>query len=255
MRKIKLLAVLTLVLAVMLVLRCCSGKEKEESGMLTDDPNAVEAIASSDGQKTLLGTVEENNGGVTITVSREDGTQETFSFEDVAPDSWYVNAVNYVVSTGLMTGDEESSTFRPEYGIQRFQFAAVLYRLAGGEPEHAKNQYSDLDGTEWFADYVAWITNHGYMNGKDDGTFDPYGFITCEAALVILYRLAGEPKPNGTLEDYPYAPKVSDEGRDAVTWAWSNGLINEKECVWYPTQAISRAQGAMLLMRYSAMEK
>ena len=57
----------------------------------------------------------------------------------------------------------------------------------------------------------------------------------------------------GTLDDYPYAPKVSESGRDAVTWAWNNGLITEKECVWYPTQAISRAQVALLLMRYDTL--
>ena len=38
-----------------------------------------------------------------------------------------------------------------------------------------------------------------------------------------------------------------------MTWAWNNGLITEKECVWYPTQAISRAQVALLLMRYDTL--
>ena len=63
----------------------------------------------------------------------------------------------------------------------------------------------------------------------------------------MIYRLAGEPTVSGTLDDYPYAPKVSESGRDAVTWAWNNGLITEKECVWYPTQAISRAQFVTIL--------
>ena len=258
MRKVKLLAALVLVLAVMVALKCCNGKEKETPEALTNDQEAVETIAKPDGEEVPLGVVAENeSGGVSITVTGEDGAQETYVFEDVAPDSWYIDAVNYVVSTGLMKGSEDAPVFQPEYGIQRVQFAAVLYRLAGGEHEVAKNKFSDLegDGTEWFMDYVAWITNHGYMNGKGDGTFDPYGFITCEVALIVLYRLAGEPKPEGTLEGYPYAPKVSSEGRDAVAWAWNSGLINEEECVWYPTQAISRAQGAALFMRYSAMMK
>lgn len=256
MRKIKLLAVLAIILAIMVVLKCCNGKDNEPSEDLTDNQEAIETVAQSDGEKILLGTVEKNeNGGVRITVTGEDGTQKTFVFEDVAPDSWYINAVNYVVTTGLMNGSEDGPVFEPEYGIQRLQFAIVLYRLAGGEPEKATNSFSDLQGTEWFMDYVSWTTNHGYMNGKWDGTFDPYGFITCETALIVLYRLAGEPKPEGTLEDYPYAPKVSPEGRDAVAWAWNSGLINEKECVWYPTQAISRAQCAILFMRYAAMMK
>ena len=77
--------------------------------------------------------------------------------------------------------------------------------------------------------------------------------MTCEQALIGLYRVAGEPETDGSLTDYPYAAKVSESGRSAVDWAWKNGLITEVECVWYPTQAISRAQVALLLMRYSAM--
>ena len=90
-------------------------------------------------------------------------------------------------------------------------------------------------------------------SARDSWVFDPSGFLSCEQAIIVLYRLAGEPTVTGTLDDYPYAPKVSESGRDAVTWAWNNGLITEKECVWYPTQAISRAQVALLLMRYDAL--
>lgn len=254
MRKIKLLAVLAIILTVMMILKCCNGKQEESTETLTDHQKVIETAVQLDGTEIPIGVVEKNeNGGVKITVTKEDGAQETYVFEDVAPDSWYLDAVNYVVSTGLMNGSEDGLIFQPEYGIQRLQFAIVLYRLAGGEKENAKNSFSDLQGTEWFMDYVSWITNHRYMNGTSEGAFDPYGFVTCETALIVLHRLAGEPEPKGTLENYPYAPKVSAEGKDAVTWAWNSGLINEEECVWYPTQAISRAQVAVLIMRYSAM--
>jgi len=65
----------------------------------------------------------------------------------------------------------------------------------------------------------------------------------------VLHRLAGSPESNASLEDYPYAPKVSETNLSAVRWAWEKGLIAEDECVWYPTQAVSRAQIALLLMR------
>lgn len=254
MRKIKLLAVLAIILTIMVVLKCCNGKENELSEDLTDGQEAIETVAQSDGKEISLGTVEKNeNGGVRITVTKEDGAQETYVFEDVAPDSWYLDAVNYVVSTGLMNGSEDGPIFQPEYGIQRLQFAIVLYRFADGEEVSRKCSFSDMTGKEWFSKYVDWIVDAGYMDGLNDGTFSPFGYLTVEQVIMVLHRCAGEPAPEGTLGDYPYAPKVSAEGKDAVTWAWNSGLINEEECVWYPTQAISRAQVAVLIMRYSAM--
>ena len=128
----------------------------------------------------------------------------------------------------------------------------VRRRFAGGTPTEEDAEFSDLAGDEWYYEYVKWMVGKGLMGGNG-GAFNPSGFLSCEQAIIVLYRLAGEPTVTGTLDDYPYAPKVSESGRDAVTWAWNNGLITEKECVWYPTQAVSRAQVALLLMRYDAL--
>lgn len=256
MRKTKLLALLVLVLIIMVILKCCGGKQEDTQvgTEVPDEQTQVAMAAQPDGKEVRLGKVSENeDGGVVITLTNEDGTEQTVTFTDVAIDSWYVDAVNYVISTNLMSGATDKPLFRPEYGTKRAEFAATLYNFGGGEPEAAQKSYPDLSGNEWFGDCVAWVTNHGYMNGKSDGTFDPEGFLSCEEALIILHRFAGEPKPEGTLENYPYAPKVSSYGQDAVTWAWNNGLITEKECVWYPTQTVSRAQVALLMMRYSAL--
>lgn len=192
------------------------------------------------------------NGGIDIAVTAGDGTESVYTFSDVAIDSWYADAVNYVVSTGTMSGDEEQKLFQPEYGVERAQFAVIVCRFAGGEPSDGKLTFSDLTGDEWYYNYVSWMVEQKLMGGTDGSAFDPEGFLSCEQALIVLYRLAGEPTAKGTLEGYPYAPKVSDSGRDAVTWAWNSGLITEQECVWYPTQAVSRAQVALLLMRYDA---
>ena len=256
MRKSKLLVLLALVLLIMVVLKCCGGKKNTDDVQAPDAAQSEQEITAQVMEKTdiPLGTITKNeDGSVTIAVPKEDGTTEEFRFTDVEPDSWYTDAVNYVVSTGLMNGSEDGSIFLPDYGIQRLQFAIVAYRFAGGTEETARHRFSDMQNPDWYDKYVAWITNHGYMTGKEDGSFDPFGYLSCEEALIVLHRLAGEPRPEGTLEDYPYAPKVSEFGLDAVTWAWNNGLIVEQECVWYPTQTISRAQVALLFTRYSRM--
>lgn len=255
-KKLILLILLVAALAAMLLLR---GKGNRDTG----DENATQGSAQTDLQQTQgnaqsadipLGEMTANeNGGVDISVTADDGTKTIYTYTDVSAEEWYADAVNYVVTTGVMSGDDEQQLFQPEYGVARAQFAVIICRFAGGEPTKGTLSFSDLSGEEWYYGYVGWMVEQGLMGGRDGGAFDPEGFLSCEQALIVLYRLAGEPEIKGTLEGYPYAPKVSDSGRDAVTWAWNNGLITEKECVWYPTQAVSRAQVALLLLRYDSL--
>ena len=234
-KKLLIPILVVLLLVIVLMVRGCGNKD-----------------ASQDDKQDETQDVQTDTFDNTNTTVTADGPQTTYTYTDVAPDAWYANAVNYVVSTGVMSGDDTQHLFQPEYGVERSQFAVIMYRFAGGTPTEEDAEFSDLTGDEWYYEYVKWMVGKGLMGGNG-GAFDPSGFLSCEQAIIVLYRLAGEPSVTGTLDDYPYAPKVSESGRDAVTWAWNNGLITEKECVWYPTQAISRAQVALLLMRYDAL--
>lgn len=220
-------------------------------GALADERRSLSVLRIGDG--AALGRVTENTelGGIDLTVTAADGTETTYTFTDVPADAWFVNAVNYAVSAGLMTGVEGQSLFRPEYGVQREMFASVLYRFVGGEPVEADNRFEDISEGAWYRDAVLWATENGCLTPLESGRFGVGEFITCEQALVGLYRIAGEPETDGLLTDYPYAAKVSEYGHNAIDWAWKNELITEDECVWYPPQAISRAQVALLLMRFS----
>ena len=256
MRRRWLIAIpVVLALVLFLVLRSKGTNDKSDptekiTEEQTEQTDTNSAAGTDDVPDEQLGTLEANeNGGMDITVTAEDGTTKTYTFTDVAPDAWYAQAVDYVVSNGVMSGDEAQNLFRPEYGVERSQFAVIMYRFAGGTPTAENASFSDLKGDEWYYEYVKWMVGEGLMGGNG-GAFDPDSFLSCEQAIIVLYRLAGEPAASGTLEGYPYAPKVSSSGKDAVTWAWNSGLITEKECVWYPTQAVSRAQVALLLMRY-----
>ncbi len=202
-----------------------------------------------------LGTVTENleQGGVDVTVQQPDGSETVYSFTDVAIDSWYVDAVNFVVSANLMKGMGDEPIFHPEYGILREELASILYRYTNGQEVSPNERFEDVPESAWYYDSVSWVTNRHLMSGVTPTTFGTGEYMTCEQALIAIYRLAGEPETDGSLLDYPYAAKVSSFARTAVDWAWKSSLITEKECVWYPPQAISRAQVALLLMRFSTM--
>ena len=264
-RRIKQIVLLALaVLAVVLIHKRVQ-KEAEEAeaeraaaagqdeAVETDDAQSMSVIRLGDG--VTQGRIEENTerGGIRVIVTAENGAETVYTFTDVSVEDWYANAVNFVVSAGLMTGVGDEPIFQPDYGMSRETFAAILYRFTHGTKVTPREQFDDVPADSWYYDAVSWVTNRRLMTALDTGVFGVGEYMTCEQALVGLYRVAGEPETDGALTDYPYASKVSDYGRDAIDWAWKNGLITEVECVWYPPQAISRAQVALLLMRYSEM--
>lgn len=264
MRKqiVRILAALLAVVAVLLIHKRIQREAEELASpaveavsvgekATTGDTQVISVLRTGDG--VVLGQIRENteHGGVDITVPAQDGGETVYTFRDVSADAWYADAVNFAVSAGLMTGIGGEPAFRPEYGIQREIFASILYRFANGEPPEAEARFEDVSEDKWYYDAVAWVTEEGLMTAVDAGVFGVGKYMTCEQSIVGLYRLAGEPEASGDLTDYPYAAKVSEYGRGAVDWAWKNGLITEDECVWYPPQAISRAQVALLLMRFS----
>ena len=254
-KKLILLALLAALLIVMLLVRGCGKRGENEP----DAPSNVTQTATMLPKGKPLGemTILPDGGGVTITVET-DGEQVSHTFVDLEESAWCLDAVNYVVSNGLMNGTRDpdgTERFRPDFGMTRAQFAMILYRFVGGEPVASpRRTYTDVPDYEWYYDCVNWADSNGYITGKTGAdTFGVNEYFSCEEVLTVLHHVAGDTASNASLEDYPYAPKVSEDGLSAVRWAWETGLIAEDECVWYPTQAISRAQIALLLMRYDQL--
>ena len=254
-KKLILLALLAILLIVMLIVRGCGKRGENEPDK---EPGITQTAAELPAGKPLGEvTILPDDGGVTITVET-DGEQVSHTFVDLKGDAWCLDAVNYVVSNGLMNGTldpDGTERFRPDYGMTRAQFAMILYRFVGGEPVASpRRTYTDVPDYEWYYDCVNWADANRYITGETGAdTFGVNEYFSCEEVLTVLHHVAGDPVSNASLEDYPYAPKVSERGLSAVRWAWETGLIAEDECVWYPTQAISRAQIALLLMRYDQL--
>ena len=256
MRKKLLVILLLLVLLIVLIVTRCSGKKDQQSGA-EDSPSVAQQSGTTETvSQQKLGVVTETESGTMQLEVDQNGEKTVYTFTDVAADSWCVPAVNFVVTNGLMSGTDAgggTSLFRPNYGMTRAQLAMILYRFSGGEPVSSPHTYTDVAEDDWSYDCVNWADANGYIKAAEDGSFGVDEFCSCEQVLTILHRLAGSPASNASLEDYPYAAKVGEYHLSAVRWAWEKGLIAEDECVWYPTQAVSRAQIALLLMRYDQL--
>ena len=157
-------------------------------------------------------------------------------FADVAPGSWYYDAVEFVRARGLMDGVSETE-FAPDGTMTRAMVWAILGRLDGEE----------ISGSGWLEAARAWALE----SGVSDGT-EPNAAVTREQLVTMLYRFAGESATAADLNGYADGGEVSDWARDAFAWAIEHMIITGvDDDTLAPRSTATRAQCAAILMRFT----
>ncbi|WP_171682321.1 S-layer homology domain-containing protein [Paenibacillus planticolens] len=121
----------------------------------------------------------------------------TKAFEDVAADSWYVDAVNAAYAANIVEGTSDS-TFSPEANVTREQLAVMIvnaYLNVTGKKlsnivSDQPNGYVDASSmSEWAKQYVAAATTLGLLNGVDDTHFAPSQNSTRAQVVTVVVRM------------------------------------------------------------------
>lgn len=170
-------------------------------------------------------------------------------FPDVKDTEWYIKAVEFVCTEGLMTG-YANGNFGPNDQITRAQFAQLFYNKEG-RPGAEAGQFTDVKPGQWYADAVNWAAKKNVVNGVGGGKFAPNEPITREQMATMLWRYAGSPKPEKSSLNFNDAGKVSDYAREAMCWATENGVMNGKGGgTLDPLGTAKRCEVAQMLMNY-----
>ena len=183
---------------------------------------------------------------------------EPMFFYDVEQDAWYYHYVWEAWRAGLMEGTDPHM-FEPNSTTLRCQFAMVIYRLAG-KPEVPEAElytcpFRDLDA-KWYREAVVWCYREGVVNGVNNFTFDPYGKITREQMVTMLFRYDADKSGSVDLSCFKDSAKISAYARDAVSWSAANGIIlGMEDGTFRPQGNATRAQLAAVLLRYSNLDK
>ena len=178
------------------------------------------------------------------------------SFDDVAQDAWYQDAVAFTCVRGLFSGISERQ-FAPDDTMSRAMLVTVLHRLAMCDVEKADFPLSDpvffvdVAPDTWYGQSVLWAGRAGLISGVGQGRFEPDGEISREQLAVVLYQFAkapAVPKENLAFDD---ADLISDWAKDAVLWATKTGLLSGRDNnLLDPTGQATRAEVAAILMRF-----
>ncbi len=162
-------------------------------------------------------------------------------FADVAPGTWYYDAVLYAYEHGLMSGTGEGQ-FSPDLATSRGMIVTILYRLAGSPAVSGSSAFPDVAQGDWYASGVAWASANGVVSGYPDGTFGPNDPITREQMTAILYQFA---RTQGKLDSsradlsaFADADTISSWARESMSWAVAKGLIGGVSAERWPPAAL-----------------
>lgn len=113
--------------------------------------------------------------------------------------------------------------------------------------------------TDYYAKAVAWAAKNGIVSGTDATHFSPNGSVTREQVASILYRYASykgyDVYGRANILHFPDANRVSAYARNAMSWAYAQGLISGNRAadstVYLDSKGnATRAQVAAIFMRY-----
>ena len=172
--------------------------------------------------------------------------------KDISGDEAFAYDMGRAMSRGLISGTSDT-TISPLSTTSRAQLVTILYRNAGSPSVSGKNNFTDIKA-DWYKSAVLWASRNGIVNGTSDTTFSPDKGITIQDMAVILQRYCINyldiSVSGGSLDGLLDAGLVAGYAKDALAWAYSEGLVDAVHNKINPANPATRAQVATALVRF-----
>ena len=159
-------------------------------------------------------------------------------YEDVTSEDWFFPSV--IIANDYI-GSDNYEFFSPDNDATRQDFVISLGKLHDDMVgiEEYETPFSDIDDK-----YISWAAENGIAAGLDESTFGGDIPLTREQVLCFIFRLAGSPKADESIE-FTDADEISSWARDAVAWAEDAGIVSGYEDkTLKPKDNVTRAEAA-----------
>ncbi len=132
-------------------------------------------------------------------------------------------------------------------------FADSVSSAGAGAALQAVEDFPDCSPSDWYAEFVTYVSDNGLITGRADGTFAPAADVSRGDLVTILWRMAGE--PTVTAVGFPDL-NANDYFRQAALWAQRNNIVGgvtheDGELYFDGARAITREECAVMLARYA----
>ncbi len=108
------------------------------------------------------------------------------SFDDVAADAWYAEAVGTLAGMGIVNGVGKNN-FQPNRSITRAEFATIAARFA--KAAVASFDFNDVAKSHWAYSYISTAASYGWVAGSGANMFEPERAITRAEVATIVNRM------------------------------------------------------------------
>ena len=133
-------------------------------------------------------------------------------FSDVPITASYYKAVDKLSNIGIIQGRGDGA-FAPVDKTTRAEFCAFLARANGYNANYYEPKalpFPDVPKDHWATGYISFCYENGYINGYEDGTFQPNNYVTDEQAIKMIVCSSG----------------VGDESLSTIGPRWYSGYLN-----------------------------
>jgi len=143
----------------------------------------------------------------------------TLTFEAVDPTDAVVTIVQKQIN------NENAACTEHVWSDWTENFLAQMERKCLSCGEVQVNPFADVPVDSYYIDSVLWAVDSGITNGTTTVTFGPNEICLREQAVTFLWRAAGCPKAENTVN--PFVDVTEDDYYyDAVLWAVEKGITN-----------------------------
>ena len=181
--------------------------------------------------------------------------QSTRPFADVPAGSWYDEGSRYCFEHGYVEGTN-AGEFSPAVKLTRAMAVQMIARMVGADFSafEDSSSFTDVAAGAWYHDAVEWARAFGVTGGTGAGRFSPDAQVTRQDLAVMLMGLArtGGADVTGRADIAAFTDRadVSAYAEEAVSWAVSCGLIAGAYGRIMPRSGATRAQTAVIFMKY-----
>ena len=177
------------------------------------------------------------------------------AYTDIAKDSPYQAAVQFVTENGIMKG-VSGGMFAPEASLTRAELIVALYKLAGSPVVESTDEltarFTDVPEDVWYTNAVAWALEKKITSGTSATTFSPNAMVTRQEMAVLVYNFAGRPAVDVAvpLSD---TDAIAPWARDAVAHCYENGYLEILNgAAFAPKTSVTRGLAAVVLAQVAA---
>ena len=218
-----------------------TGEHQWDEGKITTAPTA-----EAEGVKTYTCTV--------CGETKTEAVPKLVSFEDVAEDDYFAEAVNWAATSDpVITDGVDDTHFAPNSNCTREQAVTFLWRAAGcPEPTLTECPFDDVSEDSYAYKAILWAYEKQITDGVSDTAFDPTGECTRAQIVTFLFRANAGTAPENAKN--PFEDVADDTWyTEAVLWAVENEITDGmSDTTFEPDTVCTRAHIVTFLYRADA---